>query len=72
MNLDELMGITIPRISRLISSEPKEGYNWEPFHFIEGGHYVEGDDLYRERVKATYASHEWRGPTHGGPTRAPE
>jgi hypothetical protein len=69
--LDELMNDPTPRFVRMVSHEPKDGYNWEPYHFHEGGHYVEGDALFRERIKAAYAAEEWRGPTHEGPTTAP-
>lgn len=55
MTLDDLMDDKTPRLSRLTSPEPKEGYNWEPYHFHEGGHYVEGDALFRDRVLKTVA-----------------
>lgn len=55
MTLDDLMDDKTPRFSRLTSHEPKEGYNWEPYKFHEGGHYVEGDALFRARIAAASA-----------------
>jgi hypothetical protein len=62
MNLDEMAAT--PSISRLTSTEAKEGYFWDE----EWGLYFENDALFRERVKAMYATHEWRGPAHDGET----
>jgi hypothetical protein len=54
MPLDDLMSDTTPRYCRLTSHEPKEGYFWE-FLLNGGGHYVEGDALFRARLM------EWVG-----------
>lgn len=67
MTLDELMNDTTPRIQRYISTRPQDGYVWNEMTML----YHEGDELFRERVKAMYAAEEWRGPTHEGPTGAP-
>ena len=40
--------------SRKASSQQKDGYFWEPFLFIEGGQWVEGDDLLRKRIEESY------------------
>lgn len=55
MNLDELMNNPMRTFDRLTSHEPKDGYFWKSFQFIEGGYYAEGDDLFRARIKETVA-----------------
>jgi hypothetical protein len=58
----------IPVILRYTSTEPKEGYYWDP----EWGIYFENDELFRARVKCVSVAHphEWRGPM-GTETTAP-
>lgn len=56
MNLDDLANNPAPRIYRLTSSEPKEGYFWESFRFSEGGHWVEGDNLFAARIRTVLSS----------------
>lgn len=58
MTLDELGNDPTPRFVRMVSLEPKDGYFWNEYF----EHYEEGDSLFRERIKAAYAAHEWRGP----------
>jgi hypothetical protein len=53
--LDEIENDPTPRFVRMVSAEPKDGYNWEAYTFHEGGHYVEGDVLFRERIKIAMA-----------------
>jgi hypothetical protein len=65
VTLDELMNDTTPRFVRMVSIEPKEGYFWNEYF----EHYEEGDALFRARIMAS--ANEWRGPTHEGPTGAP-
>jgi hypothetical protein len=55
MRLVDLINDPAPMFCRLTSYEPKEGYFWQEFEFIEGGHYVEGDALFRERIKIAMA-----------------
>jgi hypothetical protein len=49
----------IPSITRLSSTEPKEGYYWDE----EWGLYFENDELFRARVKCVAVAYPHSAPT---------